>query len=62
MGLIQVVAGGGIGLILLVCVLVIAGAGWGLFSDEGSGITTRDRTIDQPRPREYYAMWSRGTR
>jgi hypothetical protein len=45
------------GLLDLIALWAVA---YGVFSDVGSGITTRVR--DETRPEDYFKQWGRGTR
>jgi hypothetical protein len=47
-------------LFILVTMVALMSVAYGLYSDQGSGITTRER--ERLSPREQFEMWKRGTR
>jgi hypothetical protein len=47
-------------LFVLVGILALMSVAYGLYSDQGSGITTRER--ERLSAREQFEMWKRGTR
>jgi hypothetical protein len=44
---------------LLLAIVALMSVAYALFSDQGSGITTRVR--DDTSARDYFEMWNRGT-
>lgn len=47
-------------LFVLLGIVALMSVAYGLYSDQGSGITTRER--ERFSAREHFEMWKRGTR